>query len=78
MLYRRNLNCIYAVAHTTRYDYAYSEVRGESVCNGAQAVDEDCEVRTIAGQDYPESQHSSCSGQDWKRLSFERSRKRHR
>ena len=27
------------VSHTARYDYAYSEVRGEFVCRGAQTTD---------------------------------------
>ena len=64
MWYKRNIICVFVVPHTTRYDYAYSEVRGESVCNRAHTTDQDCEVRHIAGQNYSESQHSSRSGQE--------------
>lgn len=54
------------MSHTTRYDYAYPEVRGKFVCNGAQATYQDCKVRQDAGKDYPSSQYSSCCGQNGK------------
>ncbi len=47
MLHKTKNNCIFVVSHTARYDYAYSEVRGELVCRGAQTADQDCEVRRI-------------------------------
>lgn len=55
------------MSHTTRYDYAYPEVRGKFVCNGAQATYQDCKVRQDAGKDYPSSQYSSCCGQEWEK-----------
>jgi len=65
MLYKSNINCIFVVSHTARYDYAYSEVRGEFVCDRTQTAHQDCEVRQNAGKDYIESQYPSCCGQEW-------------
>ena len=36
--------CTFVASYTARYDYAYSEVRRESVSNGAQTTHKDCEV----------------------------------
>ena len=65
MLHKTKNNCIFVVSHTAQYDYAYSEVRGELVCRGAQTADQDCEVRQYAGANHPESQHPSCGRQEW-------------
>lgn len=65
MLHKTKNNCIFVVSHTARYDYAYSEVRGELVCRGAQTADQDCEVRQYAGANHPESQHPSRGRQEW-------------
>lgn len=65
MLYKTKNNCIFVVSHTARYDYAYSEVRGELVCRGAQTTDQDCEVRQYAGENHPASKYPSCGRQEW-------------
>lgn len=65
MSYKTKNNCIFVVSHTARYDYAYSKVRGELVCRGAQTTDQDYKVWQYAGENHPASQHPSCSRQEW-------------
>ena len=67
MLHKTNINCIFVERHSTRYDYANTEVRGEFVCGGAQAAYQDCEVRQYAGQNYPAGQYPSCRRQEWEK-----------
>mgnify|MGYP003802432505 FL=1 len=67
MLYIIKNSCIFVVSsNTTRYDYAYTEVRGEFVCNGSQATDQDCKVWKISSTNHPEGEYPSCRGQEWK------------
>ena len=56
----------FVASYTTRYDYAYSEVRREPVCNGAQTAHKDCEVWQYACKNHNACEHTSCRGQEWK------------
>jgi len=53
MLHKTNINCIFVEQYSTRYDYAYTEVRGKFDCDRAQATDQNCEVWQDAGQSDP-------------------------
>ena len=53
-------------SYTTGYDYANTEVRGEFVCNGSQATDQDCKVWKISSTNDTEGEYPSCRGQEWK------------
>ena len=67
MLYIIKNSCIFVVSsNTTRYDYAYTEVRGEFVCNGSQATDQDCKVWKLSSTNHPQGEYPSCRGQEWK------------
>ena len=66
MLYKIKNSYIFVVlSYTIRYDYAYTEVRGEFVCNGSQATDQDCKVWKISSTNHPEGEYPSCRGQEW-------------
>ncbi len=66
MLYKFKNNRTFVEQHSTRYDNAYTEVRGKFVCNRAQATCQDSEVRQDARQDNPAREHHSRCGQEWK------------
>ena len=66
MLHKININCIFVERYSTRYDYAYTEVRGKLVCDRAQATDQDCEVRQDASQDYLAGEYPPCRRQERK------------
>lgn len=65
MLYKSKYNCIFVEQHSTRYSYAYTEVRGESFSGGAQTSHQACEVGGKVRPNHIARQHSSCSGQEW-------------
>ena len=66
MLHKTNINCIFVERYSTRYDYAYTEVRGKFDCDRAQAAYQDCEVRQDASQNYPAGQYTPCCRQERK------------
>ena len=54
-------------SNSTRYEYAYPEVRDKFVCDRAQATCQDCEVRSDAGEDNTPCQYSFGYGQEWEK-----------
>ena len=54
----------FVASYTTRYDYAYTEVRREPIYNGAQTAHENCEIGQNASKNNHEGKHSACRGQE--------------
>lgn len=65
MLYKSNNNCNFVEQHSTRYSYAFTEVRGEPFGGGAQTAHQDREVGREVRQDHLARKHSSRRGQEW-------------
>ena len=65
MLYKSKYNCIFVEQYSTRYSYAYTEVRGEPFGGGAQTAHQACEVGGNISPDHIARKHSSRRGQEW-------------
>ena len=66
MLYKSKYYYNFVEQHSTRYSYAYTEVRGEPFGSGAQSAHQACEVGGEVRSDRIARQHSSCRGQERK------------
>src|SRR5574344_1687805 len=58
MLYKSKYFRSFVESNSTRYEYAYPEVRDKFVCDRAQATYQDCEVRSDASEDNTPCQYS--------------------
>lgn len=58
MLYKSKYFRSFVESNSTRYEYAYPEVRDKFVCDRAQATYQDCEVRNDASEDNTPCQYS--------------------
>lgn len=59
-----NITRTFVASYTTRYDYAYTEVRREHVYNRAQTAHDNCEIGQNASKNNHEGKHSACRGQE--------------
>lgn len=61
-----NIIRTFVASYSTRDDNAYTEVRREPVCDGAQTAHKDCEVWQYACKNHNACEYTPCRGQEWK------------